>query len=687
MKEAKVDKCMKKEEQFFKTNYVLVNASGGFGKTTKVRKYMVDHQKKYQWLEMDCTCNQKEVLAQRILEQVKQQPKSLHSGNADFFVWNENIDVERRLNKILDYIRENCDVIVFDNIHVLKQKDVLELLERLINHNKFLKWIFIGRNEPDFLIRPIFLGQCAVVREKELVFSQDDVIREVCEKLSYPREYARKVAVKLQYYFQGWPAGIYAVLRYLKEKSMEYTQINWEDIMENSQISGYIQAEILNHIPKEDLEILKQMSLLMDDQGTFENLYPRQYGGYEEMKRLERRHFFVMEIQDKFTMIPAFQMTLMKMANKEERLHIFRMVSEYYVKKNQYVQANAYAVWINDETCMEQYLSDYGKTLLKEEKWELWMDCIRFWLEKQIPLPVSVLQFMAGVFIWVQDQKPECMLQKERKQEQGFYLNLLSYNENPYVSSRYFMEYFKKMIKQEKSKRKGTVLYITSFGAFCVKLGKERKELAWRTKKGCELFAYLHHMQGTPVTRNALLDILWPEGHPKNAVVMLHNMIYHIRKELTPYGLEEVIQYKDKMYSLNMEWIESDIDIMENLDLNQDNAFIKHYPGRYLGNIDNSWTMELKEFYDKKYLDVCMSSVERYIKLKDYEEAIGILKNVLKVNNLEELAYERLIYCLGQTGDRKSVFLEYQNIKNRLHDELGIEPCQNLKKMYKKMME
>ena len=197
-------------------------------------------------------------------------------------------------------------------------------------------------------------------------------------------------------------------------------------------------------------------------------------------------------------------------------------------------------------------------------------------------------------------------------------------------------------------------------------------------------------MQGTPIKRQVLLDVLWPEGIPKNAVTMLHNMIYHIRKELAPYGMEDIIQYKDKMYSINMEWIESDLELRkevcehteESLFLEQHEELFLKYDGQYLENIDGHWTVELKEFFDKKYTDCCKCIADDYVKKGEYEKALVFIRNILEVDNLREDAMGKVLFCYGKLGDRKAVKVEYKRFTELIRKELNVEPCENLKEMY-----
>lgn len=79
-------------------------------------------------------------------------------------------------------------------------------------------------------------------------------------------------------------------------------------------------------------------------------------------------------------------------------------------------------------------------------------------------------------------------------------------------------------------------LLIRCFGRF--QMGWEGQEpIKWRIEKARELFAYLLQNNKRKISRDELLDTLWPEDSPDRAVKQLYNGIYYIRKALEAYGI------------------------------------------------------------------------------------------------------------------------------------------------------
>ena len=226
-----------------------------------------------------------------------------------------------------------------------------------------------------------------------------------------------------------------------------------------------------------------------------------------------------------------------------------------------------------------------------------------------------------------------------------------------------------------------------------VTAGEDGRELAWRTKKGRELFAYLLDIEGGPVDRRQLMETLWPEEIPENAVAMLHNMIYNIRKELSDYRLEKLITYENKKYQLNMDEIESDslywsrlagyvkkkdtAELMRNLD-----AFLL-YPGRYLDDIDNVWAAEKREYYDSIYRTGCEYLAGYLSGQGETDKAVQLYGNILMTDPYSESTTEKLIRLYGERREWEKMKRCYEEFRTRLKRDLGIKPEEALERTYR----
>lgn len=674
-------------------NILLVRAGAGFGKTETVRKYIRKQKQSVVWIDLNASCNKLDRCYETVSQEVNKVYGSPHGNSAGFFFnQGQQEEGEKGLNNMYEIFRkieDNKGIVLVDNLHVIHKKEVWNLLEQLLIYFPSIRWIFLGREKTEFLIRYIVSGKCFVVTESDLYLKQSEVEEILEQHVEWTKEQTVEAARKLMYYFRGWPAGIYEMTRYLQKHSIPGEKTEWERAIMDSWISDYIFYEVLNRIPECNRNALKYIAALPELNSSICNCVCQENGTEDMLERLEEKFFFLNKQDQVFALIPAFQIVLKSMLKTEELYTLSRIVTEYYFMRGEFEKANDFILSARQNKVVEYYLWKYGKTLIQEGKTELCIDCILYFLEQAKPASSQLLQFMAEVYMWIMDQNKE---KREKKcDERKFCIRLLSFNQEPVKYSRYFMNFFDDFTVRKTEEKK---IKVSSYGHFTVSVLEDGTELKWRTKKGCELFAFLYQMQGNPVERQVILNTLWPESMPKNGITMFHNMIYSIRKQLIPYGLEGLICYKENKYSLNMKYIISDLEQHNQLYqcrkkpalLIEHESELLEYPGQYLGILDADWMIELKEYHDKQYIECCIMLAREYMKQKNYGKSILLLRNALMIDNLREDVVENLLFCYSRLNDRKAVKAEYETFRQLLNKELGVEPCEKVKLMYKRGM-
>lgn len=258
------------------------------------------------------------------------------------------------------------------------------------------------------------------------------------------------------------------------------------------------------------------------------------------------------------------------------------------------------------------------------------------------------------------------------QKEQALFENLLSENEEP---------------KPEQS-----VLSVFRFGDLKLMAGSEQREIQCKTRRSLELIAYLLENRGRAVSREELLNALWPDDMPANAVAMLHNMIYNLRRELSVYGLENVISYKNRSYTVDMSMLrEADADILavcRCVDSGDTGALLAHeaaaenYWGRFLGSFDSLWAREKKEYYDRCYINACMMLSEHYRASGEYERELIFLKNALRLDPYSEQLVHDILVCCAALGKPDKVNRYYEEYSARLDADFGTRPSKWLRSKY-----
>lgn len=253
------------------------------------------------------------------------------------------------------------------------------------------------------------------------------------------------------------------------------------------------------------------------------------------------------------------------------------------------------------------------------------------------------------------------------------------------------------VLKAEKTGGEQKFLSVSCFGKFRVKILTSGKEISWRTRKAMELFAYLVDLEGKPVERRILLEQLWPEDMPNNAVAMLHNMIYSIRKELSDCPeLEGLIQYRNRQYYLDISLLESDLSIKKHICELADQGRVEellacreqvmHSWGVYLEEVDGEWCTARRAYFERTYGKVCRLLAGLAEKEQDYETAALLWRAYMEADRYSEEAVTGLLRSYGCLGERKQVKKVFEAAKKLFMEELGLELGKEILQAYEEGM-
>ncbi len=195
---------------------------------------------------------------------------------------------------------------------------------------------------------------------------------------------------------------------------------------------------------------------------------------------------------------------------------------------------------------------------------------------------------------------------------EAFDVNAIDYVLKPIREERLFKaldRFMGEKANMLQSKKYNHKLYIQTFEKLVVKIGDE--VIKWNRQKSSEIFAYLLENVGTPVRKEKLCDLLWPDLDTKKALVNLQTTIHSIRKAFGDYNSVEIsIEYSGNNYTLNLknaciDIVEFENAIQKSIEFN-DTTFLEYavriYKGEYLDEEGWIWAEPRKEALRKKYV-------------------------------------------------------------------------------------
>ena len=706
----------------------VVQALSGFGKTFTYRM-LADEDEHSIWIEADIRDDDPDHFLRKIesaWERIDQATMDMVGGSSDKSVWD-------RMDALTDRMFHWPDTgsklhLVIDDVQRISDSFVWELLLFIIKKaGTFIHFFLLTDTDtPAPLHRLIRQGEVTVIAEKQLrlVADKDDLLRSVLIRS-----------------FLGWPYGVMKAVERLEQPGAVGRQgdrsgrhagaadtaninIDLHLLLRETGLNQAISDVMWEHLSEEMKLVLAKVSPL--DEFTWE-LCDAVTGGeisrsqFEEMISLSYMVERIREGEEWYRFGDAYATFLRERISEKEKREICARAALWCRQVGDYAGMVSYAIGGHCTELLIEVMEQRGSQLLAGRSA---LGRIIRYLEEEGVRFTTTASGIAGQYYYAEGNlermeeylnAADSAFGKENRYAayRSIYRALSRYDADPVRyekqlrSALFFLrEEDEPMpwLKPESEKRLERMLHegesgersllVESMGGFRVIAARDNKELAWRTRKGRELFAYLTDLRGETVDRRKLMEILWPEEIPANAVAMLHNMIYNIRKELSDYSLEGILVYENKRYRLYTEDLKNSADVLyeivdsvEHRDmekLREKKEFFLKFHGRYLEDIDAAWADERREYYDRIYRRGCELLAEDMAVQDKYDEAICLYNNIQKLDPYDEYSAGQLLHLYGKKRDWDMMKRFYEAFCKRLADELGIEPGEALVSAYEK---
>lgn len=196
-----------------------------------------------------------------------------------------------------------------------------------------------------------------------------------------------------------------------------------------------------------------------------------------------------------------------------------------------------------------------------------------------------------------------------------------------------FEQLYVTLEKIKKIRTKSSIVHkieVKCFGDFVVAIDGKRIDDNWRTKKTEELFAYLLCMNGKSVSRERIINDLWPELSMEKGYANLYTTQYYLKKRLDTFGIQHVLKSRLGNISLSLE--DMKLDLLEFDDFseryNEDKSqmeileqMVELYTGILLENKPYSWTLSIQQPYEVKFDNALNILIQFYSERGDEKKA------------------------------------------------------------------
>lgn len=214
--------------------------------------------------------------------------------------------------------------------------------------------------------------------------------------------------------------------------------------------------------------------------------------------------------------------------------------------------------------------------------------------------------------------------------------------------------------------------------------GQPLINLRWRTSKAQELFAFLLHNRNRFVSKDTLLDLLWPGFNVKKASTHLYTTIYQIRQCLKQNQVELYISNLSggEGYTLETGSIVIDVAEWENGILTlgpiKETTCAEHqkifdlYSGDYFSDHDYLWAESERQRLRTIWLHHAMGMAEFYINNGKIPEAVTVYQKIVQLQPYFDQGHLGLMKVYDSIGERSAVEEQYKALTDLLQRDLSI---------------
>ena len=614
--------------------------------------------------------------------------------------------------KTCAYLAENSAALLVDNAGSVTETTavrILSLIAQCSAQGGFTA-VFAEREIPSYLLSFVMEGTASVAGAELLSFTLEETA-ELAALLG--RQLSESALNEIFSFTGGWCIAVSELL-----KSCTNDPASAAD---SSYLPEYVESNIACGLAPELREALLRTALLQGD-----DAFCREALGLTEISALKARLIHKCLARENNGILyypPVMSRMLTMLIPREEKSRLTEQASEYYIRNKRFAEAVRLFEQSGNTRAAERILALYGERLLSNCEFELIGYCGRIIgsyegiKEPQALGALAQYHYYSGEYDRMEQtfNLADSMFGKENyysvlrrlyngllrfdKKPQLYTKNILSslewLRENekpmPFLYSRE-LEILNSLPKNRDTDEGSRRLGINRFGGLRLFAGDEHKELQCRTRRSAELIAFMLLHKGGPVCRDELLNAFWHDDMPANAVAMLHNMIYHLRRELSAYGLENIISYKNRYYTLDTDLINEEdggiLAVCSAADSGDTQALLGHsellesYWGSYLSGTDMPWANERREYYDRCYVTACTLLSDCSISQGRPAEAEGLLRNAYRLEPFSEQIVCGLLDCYSLLGKPDKARECYEGFCTRLDEEFGTRPTSWLRKKF-----
>jgi DNA-binding SARP family transcriptional activator len=220
-----------------------------------------------------------------------------------------------------------------------------------------------------------------------------------------------------------------------------------------------------------------------------------------------------------------------------------------------------------------------------------------------------------------------------------------------------------------------------------------------KARKSIALFRYVLTRRHRTAHKEELMELLWPNAHPREAAHSLHVAVNALRRYIDPRE-NSYLLFEAGYYTINPDApVEIDCDTFEAL-INEAEAYwrandllcaehtfsqaIASYQGDYVVDAhDMTWAVAKRERLLGRYLTALEHLGQICFNQRLFEQAADCYQRLLERDGYREDAHCQLMRCYSELGRRNEALQQYKRCAFILANDLALEPMQETQALYR----
>ncbi|HEY66873.1 MAG TPA: tetratricopeptide repeat protein [Thermoflexia bacterium] len=237
-------------------------------------------------------------------------------------------------------------------------------------------------------------------------------------------------------------------------------------------------------------------------------------------------------------------------------------------------------------------------------------------------------------------------------------------------------------------------LRIVTLGRFEVRQGARAiPDHAWRQRRAGELFRLLLISPGRSLFRDQVTEALWPEKSPASMSALFHQATSALRRALEPDLPEKFpsryLEVGGGRVTLHLPAGSSvDFEIFEEHIRNEEwEAALALYRGDlFPGDRYADWAAAPRERLRQEAMRASLAVARRRLEDGHAEAALDACRRALELEPWQEEAVLLGMQACIVLNDRAGAIRLYLDLERRLREEVGIEPQEDLRRLYSRLV-